>query len=63
VSTETVYLPPEVCGCLSVAQRHLDAMKHKSRRRWRDKQQQAKHLSKVQKLVDKAARILQGDAK
>lgn len=56
----TIYVPPEVYGLLSIAQRHLDAAKAS---RWkrpqsRAKRSQRRHLSKVQKLVAKAARMI-----
>ena len=51
-----LYLPPEVCGCLSVAQKHLDAGRALQSPRWRERK--AKHASKVQKLVSRAARLL-----
>lgn len=56
-----VLLPPEVCGCLAHAQRHLDTA---SRYRWsyygryKAEKRKRKHEQKVQKLVAKAARML-----
>lgn len=55
----TAYLPPEICGVLHHAQRHLDASraakyyplyKHRDRTR--------RHAEKVQKLVARAARMM-----
>lgn len=54
-----INLPPEVYGCLSVAQRNLNAAATAGGRyRWRAKERKARHIAKVQKLVAKAARML-----
>lgn len=57
VNTVVVHLPPEVCGCLSLAQKHLDA----SRRipcRWKWRERKRRHEAKVQKLVARASKLL-----
>lgn len=54
----TVYLPPEVCGCLSLAQRHLKTSKA-ARYYYRHGDRKRKHEAKVQKLVAKAARLME----
>lgn len=61
---QIAYLPPEVCGCLSLAQNHIDAARRIGGRQcsiWRKKQRARKHEQKVQKLVNKAARLLNGE--
>lgn len=55
----TVYLPPEVCGALSIAERHLKAAGRR-RRGWGWGERRQKHMAKVQKLVARAARLLRG---
>jgi hypothetical protein len=50
-------LPPEVYGCLSVAQNHLNASKA-ARYYYRGEDRKRKHLEKVQRLVSKAAKLL-----
>lgn len=59
-TTVTVCLPPEACGCISIAQRHLDTAKRHYRysRRWRDTVRHRKHMEKVQKLIAKSSRLI-----
>ena len=57
----TVYAPPEVCGALSLAQRHLAAARRKIYRSgYKNRRRSQKHMSKVQKLVLRAVRLLGG---
>ncbi len=55
----TVYLPPEVCGALAHAERHL-RLSRPGTRFFRNKERARRHAEKVQKLVSRAARMLGG---
>jgi hypothetical protein len=46
-------LPPEVYGCLTVAQAYLDRS-----RKWKERKKKGKHLMKVQRAISKAIRYL-----
>lgn len=58
-NTITLYVPPEVAGCLAHAERHLKTGNALSKRRWPERERKRKHMEKVQKLVSKAVRLLE----
>ena len=61
--TILVYLPPEVCGALSVAQKHVDASRRlywTNGNNYKRKVRIRRHEEKAQKLVARAARLLRG---
>lgn len=59
MNTVEVFVPPEVAGALSIAQKHMTRASHPvGKRLWQQRERARKHIAKVAKLAAKAARML-----